>query len=198
MKTIENIYNVEVEAFELSDLAEGTWYLTYHGNSLTPCQIVSPDIIKTETLGRDAIVVELLNGAHVNRYVADVDGFTLCVDATLTPTIFPLTQDFVDAEFSRTQRALADAQARVAAAREIRRVFNQNTTGKTTMQISVDTTVATKLKDRLGVYNTTELLETALSFLDWATTQAQEGLSVVSIDEDGNVYRALKVPLAGR
>lgn len=51
-----------------------------------------------------------------------------------------------------------------------------------------------ELQRRLRLNSRTELLNTALTLLEWAADQVAEGRGLASIDRDGGVYREMVMP----
>nr|VFJ86712.1 MAG: hypothetical protein BECKLFY1418B_GA0070995_100448 [Candidatus Kentron sp. LFY]VFJ87154.1 MAG: hypothetical protein BECKLFY1418A_GA0070994_100146 [Candidatus Kentron sp. LFY]VFK22776.1 MAG: hypothetical protein BECKLFY1418C_GA0070996_11273 [Candidatus Kentron sp. LFY] len=65
-----------------------------------------------------------------------------------------------------------------------------DTSGKTEVRVAIDSDFLKKLENRLGVSRSTDLARTALSLLDWASAESEEGRLILSTDSGGkNVHR---------
>ena len=66
------------------------------------------------------------------------------------------------------------------------------------IRLLVDKKYLEKLQKRIGTTKATDLTRTALTLLDWATVEAEQGRLVLSSDPEGGDVRQLAMPELSR
>lgn len=73
-----------------------------------------------------------------------------------------------------------------------------NAPKKTEIRVAIDSDFLSALEDRLGISKSTDLARIALSLLDWASEETEQGRLILSTDSEGKQAHRLVIPELNR